>query len=84
MFGRIDRLLAVATVKGYTRLVLGAWGCGVFRNDPGEVARWFASHLEGSVYQGVFDTVYFAVLDHTTTDSTVGPFRDQFTTAIRM
>ena len=30
MLTRIDRLLAVATAKGYARLVLGAWGCGVF------------------------------------------------------
>ena len=83
MLGRIDRLLAVATAKGYTRLVLGAWGCGVFRNDPGEVASWFAFHLEGSVYRGVFETVCFAVLDHTDTRSVVGPFRNQFTKEIR-
>lgn len=35
---RAERVLEVAAVSGYRRLVLGAWGCGVFMNDPAEVA----------------------------------------------
>jgi len=31
----------LAAAHGYTRLVLGAWGCGVFRNDPEVVAAAF-------------------------------------------
>lgn len=36
---RAKRIIAVATKKGVTNLVLGAFGCGAFRNDPETVAR---------------------------------------------
>jgi uncharacterized protein (TIGR02452 family) len=35
-------VLALAAHHGVTHLVLGAWGCGVFRNDPALVAAAFA------------------------------------------
>ncbi|MCC2670475.1 MAG: hypothetical protein K0Q72_2946, partial [Armatimonadetes bacterium] len=42
---RSEYVLALAASEGYQRMVLGAWGCGVFRNDPGVVASAFAAHL---------------------------------------
>jgi uncharacterized protein (TIGR02452 family) len=42
---RSQYLLALAASRGYKQLVLGAWGCGVFRNDPGVVAAAFSGHL---------------------------------------
>ncbi|MBV2367192.1 TIGR02452 family protein [Streptomonospora nanhaiensis] len=59
---RARAVLAAAADQGHTRLVLGAWGCGVFGNDPAEVAAAFATHLHGT-YAGVFAHVVFAVLD---------------------
>ncbi len=59
---RIERVLAVAARHGYRRLILGAFGCGVFCNDPALVARLFREQLSGA-FAGVFDTVHFAVLD---------------------
>jgi uncharacterized protein (TIGR02452 family) len=44
---RIEYVLALAAHHGHQALVLGAWGCGVFANDPREVAELFASHLLG-------------------------------------
>lgn len=63
---RAARILAVAAAHGHRRLVLGAWGCGVFGNDPATVAGAFA----GALRDGPFDQVVFAVL---------GPNRDAFT-----
>jgi len=64
MHRRVDKLLSVATAHGHTVLVLGAWGCGVFRNRPEDMARWFAAQLlDGGRYSGVFELVSFAVLD---------------------
>ena len=59
---RAERVLAVAAAHGHRKLVLGAWGCGVFRNDPAVVAAVFAAQLARS--QGRFDHVVFAVLDN--------------------
>ena len=66
----------VRNTSNFLSLVLrhqpeGAWGCGVFRDDPNEVASWFASKLKEPAYHGVFETVYFAVLDNTALHSTI-------------
>jgi uncharacterized protein (TIGR02452 family) len=57
---RAVRVLHVAAAHGHRRLVLGAWGCGVFGNDPVVVADAFRSALRDNRY---FDHVVFAVLD---------------------
>lgn len=59
---RAGLVLEVAALHGYRRLVLGAWGCGVFRNDPAEVAEAFRGLLAGR-FAGVFERVVFGVLD---------------------
>jgi uncharacterized protein (TIGR02452 family) len=58
---RAERVLAVAAAHGHRELVLGAWGCGVFGNDPAVVAAAFAAGLARA--RGRFDRVTFAVLD---------------------
>jgi uncharacterized protein (TIGR02452 family) len=69
MRGRIARALWAALREGHSHLVLGAWGCGAFGNDPGSLAALFAEALgPGGPYHGVFRHVVFAVFD---------PIRDQ-------
>lgn len=66
MLGRIEKLLSVAVVHGQTTLVLGAWGCGVFRNDPNDIAAWFAHHiLYNNTFKQAFRHIVFAVYDTT-------------------
>lgn len=57
---RAVRVLQVAAAHGHRRLVLGAWGCGVFGNEPAVVAETFRDALRENRY---FDHVVFAVLD---------------------
>ena len=79
MMGRMERLLALAVVHGHDTLVLGAWGCGVFANNPSDVARWFAEHLLGEGrYCGVFRKVVFAVLDSSPNRATIRSFQQLF------
>jgi uncharacterized protein (TIGR02452 family) len=60
---RSDYLLALAASQGYQHLILGAWGCGVFRNDPALVAKTFMGHLKGGAWAGRFAHVTFSVWD---------------------
>ena len=79
MARRIEQVLAAAVRHGYEHLVLGAWGCGVFRNDPEEIAELFAKPLQqDGAYAGVFRSVTFAVLDSSSDASTIGPFAGRF------
>ncbi|GAB4141904.1 MAG: TIGR02452 family protein [Thermogutta sp.] len=71
---RSEYVLAVAAAHGYKRLVLGAWGCGVFGNDPAVVAAAFAGHLRG-VWAGRFERIVFSVHDTSASRSTFEAFR---------
>lgn len=79
MLARMERLLTLALVRGHDTLILGAWGCGVFRNDPAAVAEWFARHLkdEGR-YHRAFRTIVFAVLDTSPHLKTLRAFQETF------
>jgi len=57
---RIDKLLALSAIYKHDTLILGAWGCGVFQNDPKVIANLFFQLLEGK-YKGVFKKVVFAI-----------------------
>lgn len=57
---RARRVLEVAAAHGHRTVVLGAWGCGVFRNDPSVVADAFAEALQAVPR---FDRVVFAIRD---------------------
>jgi uncharacterized protein (TIGR02452 family) len=61
---RMGKLLALAAHHQCDVLVLGAWGCGAFRNDPQTVASIFWEYLgPGSQFRGRFKKVQFSVLD---------------------
>jgi uncharacterized protein (TIGR02452 family) len=70
---RSEYVLALAAAHGCTKLVVGAWGCGVFRNDPVVVAETFASHLHG-IWAGRFERVVFSVLDRSASQETFKVF----------
>ncbi|MGI5170965.1 TIGR02452 family protein [Spirillospora sp. CA-253888] len=79
---RAERVLAVAAHHGARHLVLGAWGCGVFRNDPNEVAEAFRSHLTaGGAFSTVFERVVFAVWDRSPDSANRAAFADRFAPA---
>ncbi|MEU5717042.1 TIGR02452 family protein [Streptomyces sp. NPDC020403] len=76
---RAERVLEVAAVRGYRRLVLGAWGCGVFRNDPAEVAGAFRALLtDGGRFAGHFEQIVFGVLDRSPGSATRAAFARVF------
>lgn len=74
---RVDRVLSIAAHQGHDALVLGAWGCGVFRCDPTQVADAFGAALAGP-FAGRFAEIVFAVLDERPEQSVIGPFTRRF------
>jgi uncharacterized protein (TIGR02452 family) len=72
---RSEYVLALAASQGYKRLVLGAWGCGVFHNDPRLVAATFADHLRRGAWVGRFERVVFSVLSSEPSGETFAAFQ---------
>jgi uncharacterized protein (TIGR02452 family) len=76
---RADLVLEVAHAHKVDSLILGAWGCGVFRNDPRAVAKIFAELLgPNGKFTGVFKKVVFAVYDRTDGQQTYQSFQNEF------
>ncbi|MGG4130101.1 TIGR02452 family protein [Paenibacillus illinoisensis] len=74
---RIRYILDVAAMNGHRTLVLGAYGCGVFRNDPVDVARYFHDVLVQENFRQSFEQIVFAVLDRSAGQRTIKAFQEQ-------
>jgi len=66
LFSKISAILTCAAYHGYRYLVLGAWGCGAFGNDPDVVAPMFSKVFKKFSYDGktideLFERISFAV-----------------------
>lgn len=78
MMRRIQKVLHTLYIHGQTHIVLGAYGCGVFRNPVPDVAKAFRTCLgkEGK-FCDVFHHVHFAVL-HRNEQTFLDPFKKIF------
>lgn len=74
---RIEKVLRIAIEYGHKNLVLGAWGCGVFRNSPEEVSRYFKEVIDGK-FDNVFDNIFFGI--YSNEEKFITPFLDKFNT----
>ncbi|MEN3327088.1 MAG: hypothetical protein V7638_1895 [Acidobacteriota bacterium] len=75
---RAGLVLAVAAGNGHRTVLLGAWGCGVFRNDPALVADAFGTWLESDKFAAAFDRVVFAIYDRSKDRATLSAFMRRF------
>ncbi len=78
---RCGKVLAVARDNGHKNLILGAWGCGVFGNDPTTVAASFQYWLKSQEFTSAFDNVVFAVYDRSREKDTIKAFQGVFSSA---
>ncbi len=63
MKNRLRKMFAVAVHYGYENLILGAWGCGAFGNNPHTVAKYFHELLFKEDFRYFFDKIIFAIYD---------------------
>jgi uncharacterized protein (TIGR02452 family) len=76
---RAELVLALAIYAGCRSIVLGAWGCGVFRNDPKMVAEIFGRLLRPrKPWHGRFARVRFSIVDRSPARTTYEPFASEF------
>ena len=60
--GKIRGILRIAVIKKHGKLVLGALGCGAYKNPPELVAKAFKEVLEEKEFEGRFEEICFAIL----------------------
>ncbi|WP_433583039.1 TIGR02452 family protein [Paenibacillus amylolyticus] len=72
---RIRYILDVAVSNGHRTIVLGAYGCGVFRNEPAVVAKYFHDVLVGEGFKDSFERIVFAVYDRSAGQRTLKAFQ---------
>ena len=63
MYDKIRTIYRIALLNGHDALVLGAFGCGVFRLKPELVAAFFKDILQEDEFRGKFHTIVFAMLE---------------------
>ena len=63
MRDKIRTIYRIALLNGHDSLVLGAFGCGVFKLKPELVAALFKETLEEKEFKGKFHTIAFALLE---------------------
>jgi len=60
---KIRAVLRIGWMTGHSVLLLGALGCGAFRNPPWQVAELFKTVFEEPEFSQRFDEIHFAILD---------------------
>ena len=73
---RIPRVLRLGLREGHDSIVLGAWGCGAFNNDPKIVASIFREAVDA--IHGAYAEVVFAIVDSRGTGANLSAFRSAF------
>jgi len=74
---RIRKFLWLANQKEHRTLILGAWGCGAFRNDIDDVAETFKDLLQNE-FADCFERIIFAIYDNTPTQRVFKTFAKVF------
>lgn len=80
---RAGHVLAICAERGHSHVLLGAWGCGAFRNDPVLAADAFATWLESPRFRGVFESVVFAVYARAHEEANRRAFESRFSPSTR-
>lgn len=63
MMIRFSKILTVAHMRGIKTLVLGAWGCGAFGNNPNHVSKLMNFVLNTKPFNYMVENIIFAIPD---------------------
>lgn len=76
MMSRIKKILLIAALHNNRAIILGAYGCGVFKNKTEDVAQYFKKVLHEEDYKSLFDKIVFAIYDTSKDKEKVRAFKE--------
>lgn len=72
---KIRKILRIGLLHGHDSIVLGAWGCGAFRNPPDHIAELFKTVIEEMEFAGKYRLIRFAIIeDHNSHNTNFAAF----------
>lgn len=76
---KIRNILRIGLAHGHDAIVLGAWGCGAFRNPPGHIAELFKAVISEIEFARKYHLISFAIIeDHNSHNANYGAFSEVF------
>jgi len=78
MENRMSKLVALMINRSYEYLILGAYGCGVFKNDPADVASTWYDLFIGRNLRTYFKEIHFSIYELSSSDQNMKEFTRVF------
>ena len=76
---KIRNVLRIGLHHGHDSILLGAWGCGAFRNPPDHVAELFKNVIGEKEFSGKYRLIRFAIIeDHNSRNANFTAFANAF------
>ncbi len=75
MKNRMRKVLKLFANEGCETIILGGFGCGVFGNNPEDVANYWVDLLKDESYEKYFKTIIFSVYDSKVEKGKKGNYR---------
>lgn len=76
---KVRTIFRIALMHGHDALVLGAFGCGAFKNPPAEIAAIFHRVLNEPEFKDKFRLVTFSIIgDHNSKSANLKAFEKEF------
>lgn len=81
---KIRTIFRITLNHGHDAIVLGAWGCGAFKNPPQHIAKMFHQIMDEAEFRNRFKKIVFAIIDRRNIDighTKIGnflPFQEEF------
>ena len=76
---KIRTVFRIGLTYDHDALVLGAFGCGAFKNPPAEIARLFHEVMEETEFKNKFMLITFAIIeDHNSNNRNLRAFEEEF------
>lgn len=72
---KMKLMLSLASENDCDNLILGAWGCGVFHNNPKTVAKMFKEVIDNN-YFNIKNIVFAIINDHNSVDDNYNIFKN--------